>query len=243
MRSFNVTTSICLFVSSLSLAATACDKGDDAAAKKQEVLPQIKVELPPTPNFEEGKAPEKWEDTECAGAFSIYGLRDKIDEHVKEGKAGANIELCGWVQEIYVPPECAEGEFCPPGKQPHVWIADAADTSGKKRAMMVVNYRFQIPEWEAKTWDGQPDVVLAKGQRYRFRGKFKRFSDTGFSHDAGLLEFDSVEVSDEESGQKSWVYPPGASWHPVMLAQQEEENQRLAEKAAKTAADYKNRKR
>ena len=241
MRTIKFPSSIFLLSAAFALASTACDKKDAPAGAPAEVLPQIKVELPPTPNFEEGKAPETWSDSDCSDAYSIYGLRDKIDDRVKEGKAGTNIEVCGWVQEIYVPPECPEGEFCPPGKQAHVWVTDGENTIGKKRAMMVVNYRFQIPEWEAKTWKGQPDVVLEKGKRYRFKGKFKRFSDTGFSHDAGLLEFDSVQVSNEDSGEKTWVYPPGASWHPIMVAQQEEENRRLAEQAAKTAADYKKR--
>lgn len=227
----------------LALTAAACDSGENPEGVQaegedpEEVIEKIDVKLPPTPDFAEGKAPEKWED-DC---YSIYGLRQKVDENLKEGKAGKEIEICGWVQDIYVPPECPEGEFCPPGKQPHVWITDHEDTKGKKRAMMVVNYRFPIADWQMDQWKDVPEVMLEKGKRYRFKGNFVRFSSTGFAHDAGLLEFKFYEVTNEETGEKEWIAPPGAAWHPISVAQQEEQNKELAERAAKAAEDYKNR--
>jgi hypothetical protein len=224
------------------LLLAGCDKepppAAEGGAEKAEQLPNVQVNLPPTPNFEEDKAPEKWED----GAYSIFGLRQNIDENLAQGNAGTIINLKGWVMEVYVPPVCPEGEFCPPGKQPHVWITDHQNQQGKKRAMMVVNYRFQIPEWDAERWKGQPDVVLEVGKQYSFRGKFVRFSSTGFAHDQGLLEFDSYQAPNVETGQLEWVYPLGAAWHPVEIARQEEENRALAERAAQTAEDYKKRK-
>ena len=223
------------------LVLAACDSEDPAAAEagaeKQEELPNVQVNLPPSPNFDEGKAPEKWDD----GSYSIWGLRQAIDENLEAGKSGTKIQLKGWVQEVYVPPECPEGEFCPPGKQPHVWVTDHQDTKGKKRAMMVVNYRFQIPEWDADRWKGQPEVVLEVGKQYTFKGAFVRFSSTGFAHDSGLLEFDSYMGLNPETEAMEWIFPPGAAWHPMEVARQEEENAALAERAAKTAEDYKNR--
>lgn len=217
-----------------------CDKGEgaeEAAAQQEEVLPDLKVTLPPTPDFDEGKAPEKWE----GDIYSIYGLRQNIDDRLEEGKADTKITIKGFVQEVYVPPVCEEGKFCPPGKQPHVWITDHAETQGKKHAMMVVNYAFSIPEWDAERWVDAPPVVLEKGKQYTFKGKFVRFSSTGFAHDRGLLEFDSYQVLNEETGQMEWRYPPGAAWHPLELERQEAENAELAEKAKQTAEDYKNR--
>lgn len=205
----------------------------DTKAEDEAPATNIKVELPPTPNFDEGKAPEKWED----GSYSIYGLRANLDQNVKEGEAGKEVEVKGYVQEVYVPPECPEGEICPPGKQPHVWIVDNPEEQGKKRAMMVVNYRFTIHEWDAKRWKDEPDVILEKGKRYTFKGKFKQFSDTGFAYDRGLLEFVAYKPLDPETGAElpNWVYPPGASWHPLEIARIEAENAALAEKAQKTA--------
>lgn len=221
----------------LCFGLTACDKGEEVAAndkKEEEAAPAIKVQLPPSPDFDEGKAPEKWED----GSFSIFGLRSDLDQQVADGESGKEVMVKGYVQEIYVPPECPEGEVCPPGKQPHVWITDKPDEKGKKRAMMVVNYRFTIPEWDAARWKDQPDVILEQGKRYTFKGKFKQFSDTGFAFDRGLLEFVSYKPHDPETGAElqSWVAPPAAPWHPLEIQRQEEENAKLAEKAQASAS-------
>jgi hypothetical protein len=224
------------------LALAACDsdapaEGAEAGAQQEEQIPNVQVNLPPSPNFDEDKAPEKWDD----GSTSIFGLRQNVDENLAAGNSGTIVQVKGWVQEVYVPPECPEGQFCPPGKQPHVWITDHEGQQGKKRAMMVVNYRFQVPEWDADRWKGAPEVVLEVGKQYTFKGKFVRFSSTGFAHDQGLLEFDSYQAINPATGQMDWIYPPGAAWHPMEVARQEEENARLAERAAQTAADYKTR--
>jgi hypothetical protein len=214
-----------------------CDDKPKEAAKPSadEVTAEdaaIQVELPPSPNFDEGKVADKWED----GSYSIYGLRKSLEENVKEGEKGAEIMIKGYVQEIYEPPECPEGETCPPGKQPHIWIADKEDARGKKRAMMIVGYQFAIPEWETETWKDTPDVQFEKGKRYTFKGSFKRFSDTGFADARGLLDFKFYKITDEESGAESWVAPPGAAWHPLTIALQEEQQKKLIEKVNKDAS-------
>ncbi len=217
-----------------------CDKEEEELeikgdTKEEEVGPPVKVSLPPAPNFDEGKAPEQWED----GAWSIWGLRRDIDKHVAEGEANQEVIVKGWVQEIYEPPPCPEGG-CPPPKQPHVWITDQEGVEGKKRAMMVVNYRMQIPEWQTKDWKGQPDVILEKGKQYTFKGIFAQFSGTGFAADNGLLEFRAYKpleptIDPVTKAPLEWVAPPGAAWHPLTILQQEESNKKLAEAAAKTA--------
>jgi hypothetical protein len=227
----------------LVLTAPACDKAEEAPQQKaaEDELPDtnIKVELPASPDFQEGKAPEKWEEG-CVGGecpWSIWGLRQKLDENVKAGETGTEILVKGWVQEVYVAPPCPEGQMCPPPKQPHLWITDEVDSKGKKRAMMVVNYRFVIPEWDAKRWKDQPVVEFVEGKRYTFKGKFKQFSDTGFAFDRGLLEFVAYKPIDPTTNQEAadWVYPPGAPWHPLEIARQQEANAALVEKAKATA--------
>jgi hypothetical protein len=226
-----------LWCFAFALAAPACDKEEAPPAQKSDedeaADSNIQVQLPPSPDFEEGKAPEQWEDA----AYSIWGLRRDVDKHVKEGESGTEITVKGWVQEVYVAPECPEGG-CPLPKQPHIWITDHQDSKGKKRAMMVVNYRFVIPEWDAKRWKDQPDVVFTEGKRYTIKGKFKQFSDTGFAFDRGLLEFIAYKPIDPETGQElpTWVYPPGAAWHPLEIERQEEANAALAERAKASAA-------
>lgn len=214
-----------------ALTLPSCKEEEVKEEKKAEedLGPPVKVQLPPTPDFDEGKAPETYPD----GSLSIYGLRKDIDQNVADGDAGKEVMVKGWVQEIYVAPECPEGEVCPPGKQPHVWITDGQGQEGKKRAMMVVNYKYVIPEFELPIWKDQPVVVLEKDKQYTFKGKFKRFSDSGFAFDSGLLEFVAYKPHDPETGQEldQWVIPPGAPWHPVAVQQTEEENAQLAEKA------------
>lgn len=198
---------------------------------KGESAAKIQVQLPPSPDFDESQVPDRHPD----GSWSIAGIRADLDTRVAEGDAGKEITIKAYVAKIYVPPECPEGEACPPPKQPHVWIADDDREGGLKRAMMLVNYRFTIPEWEAKAWKAAPDVVLMLGKQYTFKGKVRTFSDTGFAHADGLVEFVAYKPLDPETGGElpDWVYPPGAPWHPQEIARQEEANRELAEKLAK----------
>ncbi|EDM74079.1 hypothetical protein PPSIR1_10185 [Plesiocystis pacifica SIR-1] len=228
----------------LPLVLAGCTKKQEQPAQEEEVIPDVQVELPPSPNFEEAKAPLQYED-DADKPFSIFGLRKDIDENLKKGEAGETTIVKGWVQEIYVPPECPEGELCPPGKQPHFWITDSADSKGKKRAMMVVNYYFPIPEWDTDTqklWEEEPLVVIEVGKEYTIKGKFKRFSDTGFAHDNGLLEFHSYKAKDEETGEVKWVAPPNSDWHPKMIAMTEEQNREMQERMQKEAEALKKKK-
>ena len=122
------------------------------------------------------------------------------------------------MQDIYVPPECPEGGLCPPAKQPHFWITDSETEQGKKRALMIVSYAYQIPEWEMDKWKDVPQVVIQKGQQVKLKGVFKRFSNTGFAHDNGLVDFVSYMGTDAESGAAVEIWPPGSPVHPQTLA-------------------------
>lgn len=212
-----------------SLTLAACDKSEKKAAPEgANAAPVPAVSLPASPNFQAARVQEKWED----GSYSIYGLRANIDDRVKEGDAGTEVTVKGFVQEVYVPKECPEGEFCAPGKQPHFWITDKADQKGRKRAMMVVNYSFKIPDYDKRRWRRVPRIQIEPGKRYTIKGKFKRFSDTGFAHDNGLMEFVAVRPLDEAGTElQEWRYPAGAPWHPLEVERAEEENKRMLERA------------
>ncbi len=231
------TSSIPLLTAFFCLSLVACGKEAPKVKKTGEedapnAADNVKVELPPPPDFDEGKVAEKHED----GSWSIYGLRKALDENVKQGEASVDIEVKGFVQDIYEPPVCPEGEQCPPGKQPHVWITDKAEDKGKKRAMMVVNYAFTIPEYDVKRWKDVPGVVLERGKQYTFKGKFKRFSDSGFADARGLLDFVAYKAVDPKTGVEGWTAPPGAPWHPLEELRQAEEQKKLIEKVNKDAA-------
>ena len=230
------TSSIPLLTAFFCLSLAGCGKEAPKVKKSGEddaptAADNVKVELPPPPDFDEGKVAEKYED----GVWSVYGLRKELDANVKQGEAGVDIEVRGFVQDIYEPPVCPEGQQCPPGKQPHVWITDKAEDKGKKRAMMVVNYAFTIPEYDVKRWKDVPGVMLAKSEPYTFKGKFKRFSDTGFADARGLLDFIAYKAKDLKTGVEGWVAPPGAPWHPLEEAAEAERQKELIEKVNKNA--------
>ena len=65
------------------------EKVEDAGPKEEE-LPNIKVELPASPDFDEARAEVKWAG-DPDGAYSIFGLRKDIDDRLKEGEAGQKI--------------------------------------------------------------------------------------------------------------------------------------------------------
>jgi hypothetical protein len=172
---------------------------------------KIRVELPPPPRFPSADIPTRYPDQ----AWSIRGLREDIDARVREGDEGVEVVVRAWVQEVYRAPECLPKQACPRAKQAHLWVVDDPRERGKKRAMLIVNHRFTIPSWEAERWRGQPEVELEEGRQYRFKGRFRQFTDTGFAYDRGLLQFVAVEHVDAR-GQASWIYPPGAPWHPLV---------------------------
>lgn len=203
--------------------------------------PSVKVELPPSFGFERADVPSRYDD----GAYSVAGLREDLDARLAEGEAGQEILVRAFLSRIYVPPECPEGSLCPPPKQPHLWVADAYDERGMRRALMVVGYSVAIPEWDAKTWRKQPAVVMEVGKQYTLKGRFTRLSDTGFAADQGLLQFVAYRPLDPATGRErpQWVYPPGAPWHPLAIQQQEAENRALAERAAREPARRKPRAR
>jgi len=180
-------------------------------------------DLPPTPLLGAPEVPDVYAD----GAWSITGLRRDPEPRFAEGDTDREIEVLAYVQEIYAPPPCSDPAVCAPVKQPHLWAVDAPGIHGHKRAMMVVNYAFAIPEWDAAAWKGVEPIVLEVGKQYRFRGKFRQFSDTGFSDPRGLLEFGAVQQTDPATGIPHWVTPPGAPWHPLNLMRVEEERRRL----------------
>lgn len=225
-----------LIATMFCLAPSACGGEPAPKVKKggEDEAPNaadnVKFELPAPPDFDEGKVAEKWEDN----TWSIYGLRKNLDENVKSGEAGNTVEVKGYVLEIYEPTPCPEGERCVMGKQPHIWITDKADQQGRKRAMMVVGYRFPIKDYEAKTWEKEPEVTFEKGKQYTFRGEFKRNSSTGFSHSQGLLEFKFYRALNA-AGVEDWVAPKNSAWHPLTLALQEEQTRKTMEKMAKDA--------
>ena len=67
VRPLGVLVSLC---AALALGACETEEAKPADTKKEDPGPQIKVQLPPTPDFDEGKVEEKYGD----GSLSILSL-------------------------------------------------------------------------------------------------------------------------------------------------------------------------
>lgn len=155
------------------------------------------------------------------GSFSVAGLRERFEDHLRDGEAGKEIVLTAYVQEIYSPPDCqAEAPGCEPAKYPHLWVVDSPDIKDRGQAMLVADIAFEIPEWDREKWEDQPRVVMEVGHRYAIRGLFVRQSESGFEREDGLF---ALRAYRPEPGA-GWVDPPGAPWHPETIATIKAEN-------------------
>lgn len=150
------------------------------------------------------------------GAYSIKGLRHDFDAQIQSGEAGSDVTVRAFVKELHPSPGCTSGPDC---RQAHLFATDERDTQGRRFALLIGAYAFDLEEHEAELWADEPEVVLTVGQQFLFKGKFVRFSDSGFHDERGVLQFTAYQ---DPAGE--WVYPKGADWHPkavAMMAEQE----------------------
>jgi hypothetical protein len=176
----------------------------------------LELGLPQPPAFFDPAVPILAED----GTWSVLGLRAVLDELLPEAEAGRVVLVNAYVQEVYAPPVCPENQLCPPGKQPHAWVIDDPDVRGKQRALMVTSIHFPIPEWDPqaqRAWASEPELVLEPGRRYVFMGWFRRFTDSGFAHDRGLLELLAITDYPLEDDPR-WIAPRNSQYHPKARA-------------------------
>jgi hypothetical protein len=177
------------------------------ALAQGQALPPVKVNLPPTPNFDAATAPIQ----HPTGEYSVYGLRKTMtkildkDVQVKGYllylyECPAEIRKCNDEQDAKkkkerrkaaavapgglpakggeAPP--AEGG-CRPCEQPHFFISD--QPNGKiERAILVADY--PIKDWKS----GKPKALAVKqGEQYVVTGTFAINSITGFAASNGLI--------------------------------------------------------
>ena len=172
----------------------------------------LELGLPPRPDFHFAELPTLLDDE----TWSVHGLLAYREQMLPEAKDDRVVQISAYVQEVYELQQCPEDEPCPPPKQPHAWVVDLPDIEGRALMLMVVGTEFPIPEWDTDTslaWADQPRVVLEPGRRYVFMGWFRRFTDSGFAHDHGLLEL--FALTEAPLGPESrWIAPPNSPHHP-----------------------------
>lgn len=186
-----------------------------------QALPPVKVNLPPSPNFDVQTAPLQYP----TGELSVYGLRKGMSKYLDK-----DVRVKAYLLEVYeCPPElrkcneessskakaakrkgkaeepAAAAEGCRPCDQPHFFLADTPNMK-KERALLVADY----PTKDWKT--GRPKPLTAKaGEQYVVTGTFAINSMTGFAASNGLLIHKKME--DGKGGviaEGNAVLPPEA---------------------------------
>jgi hypothetical protein len=202
--------------SSMATPTVQVERAPESHASEVPVL-GLELGLPQPPPFAEPDVPILAEDN----TWSVLGLRSYLSELLPEAEAGRVVLVSAYVQEVYEPPRCPDGELCPPGKQPHAWLVDDPALRGKQRAMLVTGIYFPIPEWDVETqqaWASEPELELEPGRRYVFMGWFRRFTDSGFAHDRGLLELLAVSEYPLDADAR-WTFPRNSQQHPKARAE------------------------
>lgn len=179
-------------------------------AQGQELAP-IKVDLPPSPNFNVNNAPEQYP----SGELSVYGLRKKMNRYLDK-----DVQVKAYLLQIYEcpaeqrkcndelqakskkekvkqakaaakaakkggePPPVAEAPKaggCRPCDQPHFFMGDTPTTK-LERALLVADY--PLKDWNT----GKPKPLVAKtGEQYTVTGQFAINSIGGFAASDGLI--------------------------------------------------------
>ena len=159
----------------LSLVGCSTESGGQRIGSEDPepaTLPQIKVNLPPSPSFQKEHAPETYPDA----AYSVYGVR-------KQGATTLNkdVRVKGYITEVYECAPCPKGQTCKTCDKPHFFLSDRAN-GPKEEALMVVDYPKEEPKTRKKT-------KFETGMQYFVAGTFSKTSGTGFSNSDGLLVF------------------------------------------------------
>lgn len=186
--------------------------------------PTIKVNLPPSPNFDAEKAPIQYP----SGEFSVYGLRRNMSKYMDK-----DVRVKGYLLELYEcpaelrkcnedaaakskrekkkmkpgapPPVEVKSADCRPCDQPHFFIGDSP-TMKKERALLVADY--PVKDW--KTGKPKP-LELKPGAELIVTGTFAINSITGFGASNGLIIHKRLEdTTGKVLAEGNAVLPPEA---------------------------------
>ncbi|HVZ74477.1 MAG TPA: hypothetical protein VHJ20_18980 [Polyangia bacterium] len=202
-----------------------------AHAQQSNALPPIKVELPPSPNFNVQTAPEKYP----TGELSIYGVRKHMSQYLDK-----DVQIKGYLLQIYecpaeqrkcndelaaktkkekmkerksgAPPKAPAAEAadamkngCHPCDQPHFFLGDTATTK--------VDHGLLVADYPIKDWNtGKPKPLVAKvGDQFVVTGTFAINSITGFAASDGLIIHKKLQdASGKVIAEGNAVLPPDA---------------------------------
>lgn len=177
-----------LLVVLLVLNLIGCS-GGPASDLRIERLPQVDPSVPAVPTIPPPPHPVTYPDS----SYSLFGLRRRSGETIDH-----DVELTGYIVEIYAPPECPRGETCRPAAAPHIWLADTAGETDRTKRIRVTGYAMSHQELEEARGarnpvaeDGETPIPtdFAVGNRIKVSGRFSSISQMGFNDSAGLIDY------------------------------------------------------
>lgn len=198
-RSFSLSfkqVAVAATVAAEALVLTACGESP-AADLTIERLPDVTPNVPAVPTLPPPPYPVQYPDN----SYSVYGLRRR-----ESTTMDTDVQVTGYIVEVYLPPECPEGRTCPTPSAPHMWIADARGVTDPHARLMVVGYADnQLAIDEARELNARgryepPDpetglrpipVDFDVGAKVIISGRFARISGSGFNVSEGLLEWNT----------------------------------------------------
>lgn len=164
---------------------------------KIEKLPVVSPSLPAVPTIPPPPFPITYQDN----TYSVYGVRRKSAVAEK----ATDVQVTGFIVNIYQPEECKKGQACPRILMPHIWIADTAGETDPTKRMLVTGYaqnQKEIDDAKAGRGEAPPAETgiapvptdFAVGNKIKLKGKFTRLSSTGFNDSHGLMEYSGHET-------------------------------------------------
>lgn len=188
----------------LAPLAAACE--GPAEGLVIEKLPEVQPDIPSVPTLPPPPHPIQYPDD----SYSVYGVREK-----QRATMDAQVEVTGYIVEIYEPPECPRGEKCT-AIAPHMWLGDTMDASEPEERLQVVGYaenqeqideavrdaergRYEPPDPESGLLPIPTD--LAVGNKVKVKGRFARVSGSGFNSSIGLLDYLGHETLESAGGE------------------------------------------
>jgi hypothetical protein len=190
----------------LTMAPLGCGSEGEGNLKVER-LPDVNPNLPAVPDLPPPPHPLTYSD----GSYSVYGLRARMQSTI-----GEQVEVTGYIVDIYEPPECEDDERCET-LAPHMWIADKPGEEDREKRLRVVGYADSHEQYEEALKEAErgtyepPDpesgmtpipTDFAEGNKVKVDGRFVHVSGAGFKSASGVLEYaghetlEAVEESD-----------------------------------------------
>lgn len=197
-----------LLTVALVVPALACGESMERNVEVER-LPDPEPNLPSVPRIPPPAHPPRYDD----GTYSVYGLRRMMSTTMDQ-----EVEVTGYIVEIYQRPDCDDEENCSTAVAPHIFLADSVGETDADKRILVAGYatrqsevedavrrarRRRRPMEEPGPNDPPPiPTDFAEGNKVRLRGQFQRYSNVGFQSTNGLLEYRfhrTVETAEDGS--------------------------------------------